>query len=206
MGFVDLFGSDEGAEERPEPEPREHRRPEWFGPPEDELGVAVPLGVIVARSASGVVAVSHAEAFSTGIAFSVVAQARGLRQSQANRMMHDQHLGFMGDLEELPDSFLRFGIELADGARVSNVGGRRAMLGGDEPPKGPLLMHSGGGGGNAGGGAVSVRPGYWLWPLPPAGALHLSCEWPAVDISLATIEIDGTQLLAAAERVVKLWG
>jgi hypothetical protein len=205
MSFVHVFGSNEDDDERREPQPREHQRPEWFGPPEDELGVAVPLGVIVARSAGGVVAVSHAQAFSTGIAFSVVGQARGLRQSQASRMMHEQHIGFMGD-EELPDSFLRFGIELPDGTRVSNVGGRRGMFGGDQPPKGPLLVHSGGGSGNAGGGDVSLRPGYWLWPLPAAGPLRLSCEWPAVDISLSTVEIDGTRLTAAAEGVVELWG
>jgi hypothetical protein len=50
-----------------------------------------------------------------------------------------------------------------------------------------------------------MRPGYWLWPLPPQGPLRISCEWPFVGIALATVEIDGASLLAAAKQSEDLW-
>ena len=49
---------------------------------------------------------------------------------------------------------------------------------------------------------MSLRPHFWLWPLPNAGTIRVSCEWPAVDIPLSTVEIDAGELAAAAERVV----
>jgi hypothetical protein len=111
----------------------------------------------------------------------------------------------MFDEEDLPDSLLRIGFEFGDGRRASNLSGRRAhrklMTPGAEPED-PVLMPHAGGGGNAGGGDVSMRPGYWLWPLPPPGALRISCEWPIVKIPLTSIEIDGGTLVqAAAERI-----
>jgi hypothetical protein len=45
-----------------------------------------------------------------------------------------------------------------------------------------------------------MKRGYWLWPLPPSGALRISCEWPLVDISLTTVEIDGTALVNSADQ------
>ena len=61
-------------------------QPEWLGPPAGELGGVVPLGLVLARSELGVVALSHAIAYSTGVAFDLVAQAGGLtpRSAQAS--------------------------------------------------------------------------------------------------------------------------
>jgi hypothetical protein len=69
---------------------------------------------------------------------------------------------------------------------------------------GPLLMPHAGGGGNSAGGQVTMKPGYWLWPLPPSGRLRISCEWPLVDIALTTVEIDGTALVNSAEQARRL--
>jgi hypothetical protein len=202
-GFIDMFSFGQDEEESASPE--EPRRPPWFGPPDDELGVVVPKGVVLGRSDRAVVALSHAVAYSTGVAFDFLARARGLARSESNRVFHEQH---MFEEEDLPDTLLRIGFELADGRRVSNLGGRRAhrkLMSPDAPPDGPLLLPHAGGGGNAGSGQVTMKPGYWLWPLPPSGPVRISCEWPFVGIPLTTIEIDGRALLDAASQARSVW-
>ena len=185
---------------------RDPPRISWFGPPEDELGAVIPLGVIVGRSANGVVALRSAVLHSTGLTLDVFAAARGLSDAQTNRLFHEQHL-FEEDEEPAP-GFLRVGLELPGGARVSNLGGRvqrRRFMKPDEEPEGPIFFEHGGGGGASGRGRVTLNPGYWLWPLPEPGAIRVSCEWPVVEIPLSTVEIDGKMLSAAAERVRPLW-
>ena len=200
-GFTEMFsfGEDDEPESREEP-----KRPRWFGPPEDELGVVLPQGIVLAHSDRAVVALSHASVYSTGVAFDFLALARGLARSEANRVFHEQH---MFEEEDLPDALLRVGFEFADGNRVSNLGGWRAhrkLMSPDAEPEGPLLMPHAGGGGNSTGGQVTMKPGYWLWPLPPSGPLRISCEWPLVDIGLTTVEIDGTALVNSAEQARRL--
>ena len=167
----------------------------------------MPLGVVIARSETGAVAVSHAVAYSTGVAFDFRAEARGLGRGAAGRVFHEQHV-HGGPDEDLPAALLRLGFELPDGGRVSNLEwprSRRLMLEPDELPEGPLLMPCGGGGGTADDARVSMRPGSWLWPLPAAGPIRVSCEWPLVGIGLATVELDGGALVAAAAKSAQLW-
>src|SRR3954451_1455201 len=195
------FGSDDDESEQAE----EPRPPIWLGAPENELGVVVPEGIVLARSDRAVVALSHATVYSTGVGFEFVAVARGLVPSEAHRVFHDQH-AFSED--ELPDAMLRIGFELADGGRVSNFEGWRAyrtLMDPDSEPRGPLLFPHGGGGGNSSGSRVTMRPGYWLWPLPPPGPIRISCEWPFVDITLTTAEINSDALLRAARQSPGLW-
>jgi hypothetical protein len=203
--FIEMFAFDdsEDADEASEREPP--HRPPWFGPPEDELGAAVPLGLVIARSDKGVVALSHAIVYSSGLTLDVIAAARGLSNSQSNRLFHEQHVFEEG--EEPPSGFLRIGLELPDGERVSNLGGRmgRRFMKPDEEPDGPVFMPVGGGGGSGGQGRVRMNPAFWLWPRPEAGAMRVFCEWPVLEISLSTVEINTAELLAAAERIVSLW-
>jgi hypothetical protein len=202
-GFTEMFSFSSEDDESGSPE--EPTRPRWFGPPDDELGSVLPQGTLLARSDRAVIALSHAVVYSTGVAFNFLAIARGLARSEANRVFHEQH---MFEEEDLPDSLLRIGLELADGGRVSNLGGwraHRAFMSPHAEPEGPLLLGHAGGGGNSSGGRVTMKPGYWLWPLPPSGPLRISCEWPFVDIALTTVEIDGVMLLDAAAHVRSVW-
>lgn len=199
MSFVERFGLPEPIEP-----PKRHPAPvlpEWFGPSEEELGVAVNLGAIVGRSEHGVVALSHAVVYSTGLRLHVVGRARGLERDPVQRLMHQQHLIEPG--LEPTESFLRLGVELPDGTRLSNLGARRPRF--EEEPGGPVFFDNGGGGSSASDDSVHMRQGYWLWPLPQPGPILVSCEWPLVAIALSTVEIDGAPLVAAAERVVTLW-
>jgi hypothetical protein len=200
VGFVDLFYVDD--DDRLPVHAPKFEAPGWFGPSDDELGVHVSLNAIVGRSENGVVALSHAVAHSNGLAFEFVAQARGLRGAQPNQIFHEQHM-WQIDPNELPDGFLRIGLELPDGTRVSNLASRRNL----DPhvqPSGSVLLQAGGGTGQSGDGFATMRPGFWLWPLPEAGLLRLSIEWPIVEIPLSTIELDGAPLREAADRVLPL--
>ena len=203
MSFIEQFSFSGPDDESGRPE--EWRSPPWWGPPEEELGVAVPRGVVLGRSERGVVALSHTLVYSTGVMFEFVALARGLTRSASRLLFHEQHAF---DTDELPDGLLRLGVELADGGRVSNIGGlaQRRLMNPETEPEVPVFLPRGGGGGNAGNDRVSMKPGYWLWPLPPAGTLKLSCEWPIVDIPLTTVEIDASEMTNAASQAAQLWG
>ena len=177
-------------------------QPEWVGPPEDELGASVPLGAVIGRSEKAVVALRQMTGYSTGVMLDLVAAARGLRESETNRLFHEQHAA---DPEGPPGGFLRVGVELEDGTRVSSLADRRRLWRADHVPEGPLLLQSGGGGGSAGSGRMTMNPGYWLWPLPPPGTLRLFVEWPSLDVELSSIELDGAAIVEAAARSRPLW-
>jgi hypothetical protein len=181
--------------------------PAWFGPRQDELGIAMPQALVVARSDRGVVALSHVVAHSTGAAFVFVAEVRDVKQSRIHAVFHAQQHGFEAH-DGPPDEFLRIGLELADGVRVSNLAGRFPWrdLDDDEPPPGPVFHgHLGGGGMSGGSRGVTMQPRYWLWPLPPPGPLRIWCEWPMAGIALANVEIDGAAIRAASTRALPLW-
>ena len=185
--------------------PAERRQPVWFGPPDNELGIAVSIARVIAQSEAGIVAVSHAVAYSTGLTFEFVAEARGLSAREERIIFHEQHIV---DDDELPDGFLRIGVKFAEQRRASNLGGRRMhrqLMTSDATPDDPVLMPRGGGGGQASHGRVSLRPGYWLWPLPPLGAFEIACEWPIVGIPLTAVEIDGSALVEASSRSSTFW-
>lgn len=107
--------------------------------------------------------------------------------------MHGAMLGdFWG--EDLPDDFMRFGVQFADGSKATNIE-RLAWLGSDEPAKTPIMMPTGGGGG------VS----YWIWPLPQPGQLRFVCEWPSEAIAEQHLELDAEAVLEASARVEPIW-
>lgn len=122
-------------------------------------------------------------------------------RAQSSRLLHAQQR--FDDHEELSASFLRIGLELPGGSRVSNLGrrmGRGRFASVEEEPTAPVFFEHGGGGASAGGGRVSMQPGFWLWPLPESGAIAVCCEWPVVEIPLSSIELDVEPLVDAKAR------
>ena len=202
MKFTDVFFVRPGDEPEPDSEP-EIVRPAWFCPPDDELGMCLPSSMVVGRSDRAVVALRSLTAYSTGVSLELLAAGRGLRASESNRLFHEQHLA--GVEEGVPDGFLRVGIEYEDETRVSNLLDRRRLWRPDSEPEGPVLIQAGGGGGQAGSGHVTMNPGYWLWPVPPPGRLVLFVEWPALGVTLASAELDGAAIVAAAGQSQPLW-
>jgi hypothetical protein len=90
-GFVEMFRIDSDAV-RAEGSQEEFVRPVWFGPPDDELGVCVPFAVVLGRSDNAIVALRNVTAYSSGITLDLVAAGRELREAEAQRLFHEQHV------------------------------------------------------------------------------------------------------------------
>jgi len=152
MGFFD----DAPAPE-PEWEGEPGRPPDWVSPPEWTAPGVVALELVLAQTDAGAVLMDVARVWPTGVEFEVRLLARGDLEERGfgPPMPH----GFPGD-------DLRFGLQFADGRRVTNL--TEGFAGPEDEPSEPLLTSQGGGGGDSG---WEERP--WLWPLPPAGPLLL---------------------------------
>jgi hypothetical protein len=177
----------------PEPEPEQ---PPWIGPPENELGVPVPLRLLLARTDDVAVALVDVAAYSTGLEFRMEVRLRAhdeLVDPFGMQMRHPRRAAEAG----IPDEVLRFGFELPDGRRVTNIS---PFPHAEEAQEGPVLMQRGGGGGGR-----SWSFGYWLWPLPPSGRLAVVVEWPSQGIDMTRVEVDADPLLAAAAQSERLW-
>ena len=154
----------------------------------------MPQRVLLARTEDVAVALLDVVAFSTGLEFAVEVRLRELDELSDPFGFHLRHTVREGGA--IPDEVLRFGFELADGGKATNLGG----FPGPDAPSGPVLMQRGGGGG---GRSWSLR--HWLWPLPPEGPLTVVVEWPRHGIQLTRIEVDGEPLRQAAAMSEALW-
>jgi hypothetical protein len=177
----------------PEP-PEEHRQPAWIGPPENELGVAVPVRRVLFRDDDLAIALLGVVAYSNGVELQVVMRRRELADEPDPMHVHMRRRHVRGG--ELAPEVFRFGVEYADGRKATNLG----FPFGTEEPTGPVLMERGGGGGGR-----SWSFGYWLWPLPPPGPLRVVVEWPIAGVPLTDVELDGAAFAAAAADVDVLW-
>lgn len=194
-------------------EPDEPPQPVWMAAPDDVVPGVVPVELILGRSDSTVVLLTGVRAFPVGLQMQLGVRVRG---PVRNRDLHSEV--FDGPYNHDMDAQwqarrLKWGFELADGTRVTNVD-HLLDQGPSSPgpahygplpdasgtPRRPVLM-----GGGGGGGVRSVDRDYWLWPLPPPGRLRVACEWLAQGIELTVQELDSAALLAAAERARPLW-
>lgn len=196
----------QSAEEEPQP----YALPAWTAAPDDIMPGVVPLELVLGRSAGAVVFLTGIRAFPTGLAMSLGVRVRGsIRSRDLNDEIFDCDPGVGG----WGAGRLKWGFELADGRRVTNVD-RQAHL--DLPnrdhqrphhpddaawePARPILNGGGGGGGRR-----SVDRDYWLWPLPPAGRLRVVCQWPDQGIGRIGHDLDAQPFLDAASRAQPLW-
>jgi hypothetical protein len=185
--------------EIPEPKP-------WWHPPSNELGSPVPLRVVLARTDQVAAALVGMTAYTTGVSFTFALRSRS---SQNEEGFHPEMVFGGGALrrrpgEELPSELLRFGVQFADGRKA------RTTLDGDTPwgveggedkaPSGPILTHL-----QSGGGGREWNTDYWLWPLPPPGALTFAIEWPSKKIALSTHEVDASLIIEASKSSEVLW-
>jgi hypothetical protein len=186
----------------PPPEPPEPPEPpRWAGAPHGEIGRAVALNLVLGRSDKAALWISAATVYTDGFEFDLQLRHR-LDQELFFDPFFMHHPGRPGGSPEegLDPGLLRFGIQFSDGGKATIPGGM-PFLDADAPPDGPVLWPGGGGGGGGG----RWHHGFWVWPLPPAGALAFVCEWPLADISETRSEIDSALLREAAAEAVALW-
>jgi len=181
--------------------------PPFSGQPDSELGVAVPMRVVLASDPTVVIALTDCAAYSNGFEFSVAVRSREDLDSRL--------LGFGPPIPpgaKEPDGLFRITVRFADGGSASSsqrapgpelMDYYSAKRDGLEPklPKGPVLQPTSGGGGGK-----RWNFHYWVWPLPPEGNLTLACEWPARRMPLTEHELDGAAICRAGDSSIDLWG
>jgi hypothetical protein len=176
--------------------------PEWLEEPRGWIGGVVGARIALATTSDVAVLVHSLYAFPTGMSLTV--ELRG-RDERATRNPHrDFHKILHAEYVEgeLSPVFFRFGIELADGGKATNLVGaeeRRSIRDRDEPPSAPVLSQRGGSGS---GSDVEIR--YWLWPLPTGERISFVCEWPAFEVPISRADIDAAQITEAAPRARRL--
>lgn len=192
----------------PEPDDdMESEQPRWFGPSDDELPAFFPVSETVASTEHTAIALTMVAVYRDGLEFRLERRLRrrGLTRDEwgeltAVFMEHHPWGGPRGSADRL-----RYGLVLGDGEQVLadrwGFGGPGAE--GDQPNGHMLQRREGGGGG--GGRSFTGSDALWLWPLPPAGPIELVLQWPSLGIGEERILLDGTALIALADRARSFW-
>ena len=173
------FGSDG------EPDEEFMRR---MGPPENELPVALPMNVVLARTGDVAAGLSGLQVYTTGLSFGLVVRMRPSAQGSFGRTIDEVIWGHGSGIGQL-----LLGVEFADGRRVSSLPLRER--------NGDVVLHPGGGSG----GMNSVEQSWWLSPLPPEGPVRIVVRCDALGIEETVTELDGSAIRRASRDVVVLW-
>lgn len=155
------------------------------------LPATVAAELLVARNDRAAVFVGRCAVFPEGLEFDVRVLAADVEAGLDPSLNGVYHRPGTGPEGTFP-TMLRFGVEFADGRKATNVGQAGSAEG---DPRFPVLWGRGGDGSGS-----SWRQTFWLWPLPPPGAMSFVCEWPAADIPLSRAQVDGQTIIDAAAR------
>ncbi len=178
------------------PEPPRPPQPDWHGPPRGVLPAISDLRVVVFRTDDVALILGNFRVYATGLMFELNLWSR--EEPDEDSYGPPWELRGRPRPADSPDTFLRFGVELADGSKWTNLDW--SMPRPDVIPNGPVVWgHGGGGGGDR------WEWDYWLWPLPPDGPVTFVAFWPAHNVPESRATVDGTALRAAAGDAEVLW-
>ena len=177
------------AERRPS-----HRPPPWHAAPENELGVSVPVRLLLARTGEFALGLADVVAYSTGFSLRLALRLHPKSELEPRVLMPQLH----GFGPRSGDDQLRFGVEFSDGRRATNLGARRPPH--EQEPEISLVPAGGGGGGGK-----SFNVGYWAYPLPSPGPVTVAVEWPARMVRETRHELDGDAIVEAGVGSEQLW-
>jgi hypothetical protein len=177
--------------------------PPWAGPPESEIGVALPMRQALHRTVDVVIAVTDLTAYSNGFEFRIAVRSKAA--------IDPRDMGFGPPPFRETGTGLSVELRYADGRSKTSSGGGpdpdtmdyyRAAGEGEEPaiPPGPVLGHTSGGGGGR-----RWDFHWWVWPLPPDGLVTITCHWPARGIDSTPVELDGAAIRRAGEQSKSVW-
>jgi hypothetical protein len=172
-------------------EPEPYAQPVWASAPDNQLGVAVPLRVILLRTEELAILIDQVVAYTTGFSFRLAGRRR------AGATLANER-GFEHVLSPHHDDMDRLlvGIEFADGRKATNLTHGPTDSEGD----GPMLMT---GGGAAGGGRFDFQ--FWVWPLPPDGPLTFAIQWADQDVELTRAPVESSPIREAGALSEPLW-
>jgi hypothetical protein len=182
------------------PKPRESHKPErpsmppWVERPRGILLGAVAEEILLARTDTGAVALSHLGACADGFQATLLAFSTLEQEDPPDSPFGWSPWNRRADPAEL----LRFGVRYADGGKAELDD--RWAGGDDERPRGPVVRSNGGGGGGG-----EWHQQLWFWPLPPAGPITFAVEWLARGIGQTLKEMDAAPIREAARRAQVLF-
>jgi hypothetical protein len=172
---------------------------DWMGPPRAVVPALVPIERVVARTDEVAVYLSGFWVYPTGFQFTThVVTEDEWSELDPFAIDHSLHAGRRSCV---PPEILRLGFQFANGSKATNTGS--AIFDEEEDghrPTSPCMSSSGGRSFEG----ASERT-FWVWPLPPPGALEFVCEWPAAEIPLTRVELDATPIIEAASRAQRLF-
>jgi hypothetical protein len=173
----------------------------WEGPAPSlsrEHGVLpglVDLSLVMAQAERVVLVLGPIEVWPSGALIRLAAVAREPRTALLQALAPEIYAE--AGRSWPPPELLRFGVQYADGRRVTN-------LTDNSPPRvnpaGILLFRRGESGGSGG-----FESEYWLSPVPPPGDVTVACQWPEYDIAETRHTLDGSIFRDAAARARVLW-
>jgi hypothetical protein len=183
--------------------------PEWSGPDWHTSPGLCPLSVVLGRSVTTAVLIQGARACPTGVVLRLVVHLRERGREARRRVMNELDVthGRGQPAPFLPAGGLRWGVELADGRRVTTADDYEPWSAQPDEwhpgwvPDRPVLQ--GLGRPTRWGGAWSRD--VWLWPLPPPGPLRMVCAWPDRGILETSTTVDAGPIRRAADQAVPLW-
>jgi hypothetical protein len=175
----------------PREEPEERPQPAWIRSPNNELGVAVPLRLVLVQTPTLALLVDQVVAYTTGFSFRLAGRSHPDAASARRRRFERVLTPRAGDMDRL-----LIGVEFANGRKATNL--EHGPPAGDD--SGPVLM---GGSGSSGGGRFDFD--FWLWPLPPDGRLTFVAQWAEEGIDLTRLEVEASAIRAAGEQSEPLW-
>jgi hypothetical protein len=184
----------------PKPDHGEWRTPEWFAAPRDELGIEIVVDQAAAQSETAVITLRSIVAYSNGFELRLLGEwAKDSLGPFEDHVVHPHS-----------EQFLRVAVEYADARRATNMD---YTLDDDSenddddhagtPPHPPYIGHQHPQFFNER--QTHTELSYWIWSIPPAGDLTLVCEWPAVNIPVSRMTVDGDGIRQASARSQKLW-
>lgn len=175
-----------------------------MAPPVDELPAALPAPIVLVRTSHTMVAVVNVLVYRVGLEFTVTGRIRAAevpdRWPLSMFAPGSDGTGFSFGASPLSADVLRFGLQLADGTKLTNLD---PQVGRHDPatePQHPVMRAVEGI--SASSGRYEFRQ--WVWPLP-VGPVTFVCEWPSRDIAETRVKLDARALKEAAANVVPLW-